>query len=170
MPLLYNFSMRKRVFDDFQKLTEMLNLRRQGLSYLKLAQLFQCDHTTIVYHCKKNGLTLGKRHLFLANRGVFKSEDALREMLLLRLNGWSYPALAAKYLVLHPAIVYHCKKNGVNIGQTLIFKNLQPAQPLEVKHKYEHIIFEPINRGKKAYKQYLQEVTSRRVANLGVDK
>ena len=159
--------MRKGVFSNQQKLTTMLDLRRRGQSYLKLAQLFQCDHTTIVYHCKKNGLTLGKRQLILANRGIFKSESILREMLLLRLSGWSYPALAAKYNVLHPAIIHHCKKNGVNIGRTLVFKDSQSAPSTESKHKYEHIIFEPINKGKRTYRQYLQEAETRKTADLG---
>lgn len=41
----------RRIFKDLNKLQEMLLLRSQGWSLLKLAKYFGCDHTSILYHC-----------------------------------------------------------------------------------------------------------------------
>ena len=43
----------KRIFDDEKLLKEMLELRSAGWSYLKLAKKYNCDHTSILYQCKK---------------------------------------------------------------------------------------------------------------------
>jgi hypothetical protein len=45
---------------DFN-LEEMLLLRAQGWSTIALGNRYQKDHTTIVYHCKKHGVSVPPR-------------------------------------------------------------------------------------------------------------
>ena len=40
--------------DNVPLLREMLELRRQGMSFPQIARYFQKDHTTVMYHCKKH--------------------------------------------------------------------------------------------------------------------
>lgn len=42
------------VFDNPVVLGEMLELRRQGISSKVLGRLYHKDHSTILYHCKRN--------------------------------------------------------------------------------------------------------------------
>lgn len=44
---------RGHIFDDLSKLNEMLQLRRQGVSTVRLGAHYGVDHSTIVYHSKR---------------------------------------------------------------------------------------------------------------------
>ena len=71
----------KRIFSP-ASLGEMLSLRVQGWSYLKLAEEYGVHHSTIIYHCLKYGLARrtdrvekstkslgGSKHCFCASCG-----------------------------------------------------------------------------------------------------
>ena len=45
-----------KLFLDKQKLYQMLNLRRNGLTITTLAIMFDCDHTSIQAQCDKYGI------------------------------------------------------------------------------------------------------------------
>lgn len=45
----------KRVFKDEKKLAQMLLLRSEGVSFLKLGTKYRCDHSSIIYQVKKHG-------------------------------------------------------------------------------------------------------------------
>lgn len=47
---------RGTIFNDKTRLEEMLALRMRGISVIQLGKLYDVDHTTIVYHCKRNGV------------------------------------------------------------------------------------------------------------------
>ena len=43
----------RRVFSDINKLNEMLEMRKNGTSLLKIAKYYGCDHTSVMYWLKK---------------------------------------------------------------------------------------------------------------------
>lgn len=47
------------VFDDPKKKAEMIDLRKQGYSYLEISRKYGVDHTTIIYHCRIAGIPAG---------------------------------------------------------------------------------------------------------------
>lgn len=49
----------KKPFVDKKLLEEMLLLREDGWSFLKLGRKYECDHTSILYQCKKFGIKKG---------------------------------------------------------------------------------------------------------------
>lgn len=53
----------RRVFNDKEKLNEMLGLARQGHSYSSLGRLYGVDHTSIMFQCSKHGVTNGVMYL-----------------------------------------------------------------------------------------------------------
>jgi hypothetical protein len=58
---------RGHIFEDLHKLNEMIAMRQQGIGPSKLAVRFGVDHSTIIYHCKRNGVVVPKgRRLELA--------------------------------------------------------------------------------------------------------
>lgn len=48
----------KRIFNDKEALQEMLTLRNKGWSYTALSVRFNCDHSSILYQCRKHGVEL----------------------------------------------------------------------------------------------------------------
>lgn len=50
-----------KIFRDQQKLQEMLSLRQQGWSLLKLAVRYGINHTSILYWCKKYNCKPGQK-------------------------------------------------------------------------------------------------------------
>ena len=49
---------RGHVFDDMQKLSEMLRLRQQNVGPSELGRMYGVDHTTIIYHAKRYGVVV----------------------------------------------------------------------------------------------------------------
>lgn len=49
---------RGHIFEDPKKIEEMLNLRMMGYSYVQIARRYDVDHSTIIYHCQKNRMSL----------------------------------------------------------------------------------------------------------------
>lgn len=96
---------------------------------------------------------------------IFKDEQLLQEMLVLRKQGLSSQFLAKKYKVDHTTILYQCKLHNVyperiiRINKEREIFPLQKTEKLPEKkieqHKYAHLIFEPMNQGK-MYRQYLK--------------
>ena len=43
-----------RVFDDKDKLLKLFKLRRKGLSFQKIANVFNCDYSSIMYQVNKS--------------------------------------------------------------------------------------------------------------------
>lgn len=46
----------RRIFNDKEALQEMLTLRDKGWSLIALATRFDCDHTSIIFQCRKHGV------------------------------------------------------------------------------------------------------------------
>ena len=62
---------RGHIFEDMQKLNEMLQLRMQGYGPSTLANRYGVDHSTIIYHCKKSGLQMpGVRGIIIVSSGM----------------------------------------------------------------------------------------------------
>lgn len=49
---------RGNIFKDHQRLNEMLALRRQNVGPSQLGVRYGVDHSTIIYHCKRNGVVV----------------------------------------------------------------------------------------------------------------
>lgn len=64
----------KRIFSDPKKLAEMLALRNQGWSSIRLALKYKCDHSSILNQISKNSSPRVRRNLYdskrLTNKGV----------------------------------------------------------------------------------------------------
>lgn len=99
----------------------------------------------------------------------FADKIKLQEMLELRGNGWSLPALARRYNVYdHAAIQYHCKRHGVYLGHENK-KNLKvfyhSRQPV-IRNIIATVLVwwlpetERVNPGK-TYKEYVQEYNAK---------
>lgn len=98
------------------------------------------------------------------------------EMLELRRQGWSTPALGRKYGKDHTTIIYHCRKfniqpSGPSISLKFVLekKNNLPREvkppeppPPPAVHKYDYLINEMMYAGKTA-KQYQQDALQRPV-------
>lgn len=61
-----------RVFDDIDKLREMLELRKKGYSFLKLANIYNVDHSSIIYQVQKHRVIqpLGIKKVRLVKKGI----------------------------------------------------------------------------------------------------
>ena len=46
------------IFNSTEKKEEMLSLRMMGYSIVQLATKYNVDHTTIMYHCRQNGIAI----------------------------------------------------------------------------------------------------------------
>lgn len=57
-----------KVFRDKERLKQMLELANKGWSYVALGKHFGCDHTSILYQCRKNGVL---KNLYRKNRKLF---------------------------------------------------------------------------------------------------
>lgn len=105
-------------------------------------------------------------------RGRFftlQNKECLEEMLNMRRKGMSFVAIGRYYGKDHTTIMHHCKKYNVTPmsfrGSKVVFRRTidfieKPVQQGTVQsvvppHKYAHLLEEPINAGKKSYKQYL---------------
>lgn len=116
---------------------------------------------------------------------VFRDNEKLKEMLSLRLSGWSYPRLAARYSVDHTSVIYQCQKHipkevleAVQTDRVIDIEKIRirnrkrkfhwidvvpykgqamPYQEEAFSHRRNAIFYDKINPGKKYYKQYLQE-------------
>ena len=62
-----------------KEIDQILNLRREGYSFVFIANQFGKDHTTIIYHCQKAGLAKirGKRKLAMID--LIKSHQQVEE-------------------------------------------------------------------------------------------
>jgi biotin operon repressor len=69
---------RGKIFSNHNRLEKMLRLRTAGYSYIYLAKLFNVDHTTVIYHCRKAGISItGKKRkemYLLMDKGVSKNQ------------------------------------------------------------------------------------------------
>ena len=99
---------------------------------------------------------------------VFKNTHKLREMLILRSAGYSQQSLARRYDVYRNSIVNQCRKYNVRPGinietlETPLLKDLiAPQTKIKFKEKYGYLIYEPINRGKLSYREYLNDYKHR---------
>lgn len=62
---------RGHIFEDLDKLNQMLALRSLGHSASDLANHYGCDHSTIIYHCKRAGLSFkGKKTTMVVASGI----------------------------------------------------------------------------------------------------
>lgn len=68
----------KRIFKDIAKLQEMLLLRSKGWSSPRLAKKFNCDHTTILYHCYRHYIRKEKAAIKFIRKVIFKKEGFCR--------------------------------------------------------------------------------------------
>ncbi len=49
----------KKIFSDPGKLEELIRLRKEGYSFLKLAMIFSCDPSSVQNQCKKYENNIG---------------------------------------------------------------------------------------------------------------
>lgn len=89
---------------------------------------------------------------------IFRNDEALREMLLLRSQGHSLKSLAHKYSVDHTTIRRICIQHGLPTVVRLVV--IQHDSRL-----YDDWNGEVINRGK-SYSQYLRDEEKRQLANF----
>ena len=76
-----NMRGRGHIFDDLGRLNEMLTLRLRGAGPSSLAQHYGCDHTTIIYHCKRAGVQVsGQRGVLIITSG-FLSVGPIQQVL-----------------------------------------------------------------------------------------
>lgn len=149
---------------------EMLRLRQEGWSYPRLGSKYGRDHTTIMYHCLREGLVgIHAQKKERESRKISREPERkvrvvpdtsfLEEMFELRRQGWNYPALSEKFRVSVESVFGYCKKNH------LTTKELLAAGV--VMHKKRPPLYrglqddgEQINPGK-TYAEYLQEALKR---------
>lgn len=62
----YNF-----ISKDFNKLLEMLSLRRAGWTFVALADLYNCDRTSLRYQCRKYQVFPDKKIYIKNSKEVF---------------------------------------------------------------------------------------------------
>ena len=70
------------VFKDPKKLYEMLELRKAGWTFPKLAEKYACDHSSIQYHVRKHKTKLPASIVYgqsLKVKTIFEETDALGE-------------------------------------------------------------------------------------------
>lgn len=67
----------RKVFTE-QKLKELRKLKRKGLSNVKLAKIFECDRSSIVYQLQKLGLAKGITFAKNRRRGHIELSTAIR--------------------------------------------------------------------------------------------
>jgi IS30 family transposase len=83
------------------------------------------------------------------------------QMLRFRSEGWSYVKIGEMFNKHHSTIIHWCKRFNVDIGREypelieLDFKINK--KPIPNWYKYKELIDEPINQGKKSYREYLRE-------------
>lgn len=101
----------------------------------------------------------------------------IKQMVKLRILGWSYSALAKKFKKDHTTIIYHCQRLGVKTKQQLEQEQMDTIDglfiregfpeeielpPPKVAHKYAHLLEEKLNPGKR-YQDYLADALKRPV-------
>lgn len=82
-------------------------------------------------------------------------------MLVLRSQGVSYPKIGKMFNKDHTTIIHWCKQYNVDVGSQLpIFDGRfirKGTVTSAKKNTYEHLLDEPINRGKLRYADYLKK-------------
>jgi len=53
------------IFKDKNIKDEMLKLRREGFSYSYLSKRFKVNHSTIIYHCRKEGIAIPRAEIIM---------------------------------------------------------------------------------------------------------
>jgi len=112
----------------------------------------------VAYHGQDyviSSLTMRKK----ANRYTKDDQVFIYQMLILRSQGVSYPVIGKAYNKDHSTVIHWCKRFNIEVGKPVlsheefdikINKKVAPN-----KYKYRHILDEPINVGKRNYKEYL---------------
>tara|TARA_Y100000310_G_C20461336_1_gene705526 strand:- start:237 stop:689 length:453 start_codon:yes stop_codon:yes gene_type:complete len=133
----------QKIFRNKELLQEMLTLREKGWSYKALAIYFNCDHSSIVYQCRKHEVT--PQSVRVHKLAFFKGYK-LSEMLKLRKEGKSFLELSVKYDCRPETIMKTCKKYNVK----------PPTPPTKEKVKsYTDERGEPVNEGS-SYKDLIK--------------
>lgn len=115
-----------RVFRDKKKLAEMLQHRANGWTIVELSDLYNVDHTSILYQLKNNQLPKRSR--------VWSVIDKTRLIMEKRFERGTELYSILKGRRIHREQQQHLKKNVL-------------------KSKYECIVHRTVNRGK-TYKDY----------------
>lgn len=93
---------------------------------------------------------------------VFNDPVKLAEMLILRSVGYKTVGLGKRYEVDRSAVSHQCRKYKVRPGRLFDPTSIRLAIGRRMDHivykdRYDHILYEPINPGKRSYKQYLED-------------
>jgi hypothetical protein len=87
------------------------------------------------------------------------------QMLVLRSQGWSYPKIGQMFNKDHSTVIHWCRRFNVDVGRHVLspedFDNHINKRPVIVTYKYQHLLEEPINYGKRTYAEYLREHNAR---------
>lgn len=106
----------------------------------------------------------------------FTKED-VDEMIKLRLEGWSYPALAKKFNCDHASVCYWCYKRGLKRVQFRKPKETKKYSPICILRGMEtklpniemNITRERLNEGK-SYQEYLKSEKDKKFRELLTSK
>jgi hypothetical protein len=110
---------RGHTFSDPEVKKEMLDLRRKGYSYMEIARKYSVDHTSILYHCQKAGLTL--------------TEEEKIKLFDLVKGGRSSAEVGLRLRVPPTVVEFYCFRYGVGGDKVLFMSksclNLPPLNP-----------------------------------------
>lgn len=99
------------------------------------------------------------------NRYTKDDQVFIYQMLVLRSKGSSYPAIGRLFNKDHSTVIHWCRRFSVNVGTPVLtpeeFDIKINKKPTPNRYKYTDLMNEPINLGKKNYKEYLAEYQRR---------
>lgn len=145
----------------FEKIREMFEL---GYAYAYIGKILGKDHTTIIHACKKMGLvriTKGFTRPCGTVADVFFYTDEKLLLYLWQMN-WPNRKIEEVLGLAHGTVnekIYQCKFNLETLRANPPHFNLHEQKKLNnilYTTKYDQIVNEPINLGKKCYMDYVR--------------
>lgn len=83
------------------------------------------------------------------------------QMLVLRSKGYPYVKIGEMFNKDHSTVIHWCKRFNVDRGKPVLeysdFEWRIYKKPVPNRYKYQHLLEEPINRGKTCYADYLRQ-------------
>ena len=72
----------EKIFNDKDKLLNILNLRLAGWTLISIANLYQCDRQSVRYHCRKYQIFPTKTKFTRNSREVFNPQRIVNHILI----------------------------------------------------------------------------------------
>lgn len=144
----------RTTFKNPETLQEMLRLRRKGWSFTKLGERYNCDHTTIMYHCQKNSTVIEPDNVLKIHKNAILQKVK---------DGDSYYSIANDYALMKWQVKEFSELHGV------FSEHYYDKEKRGKRDKPKNITtiegLEKINQGK-MYEDYLQEEEDRKFRRL----